>query len=133
MGATSKTNTTTTAAKWTATILFCALTVLTLLVRNNNNNNSSAAVHPEVGRRRLEATNNPINAEPTPYMEDLFADLQARKKLFDDTPAQEIKYWFEYSGALQVWYSYRRKRCCIVIIAKTTCSFSPTRHHSMIK
>lgn len=35
-------------------------------------------------------------------MNDLFADLEAREKLFADTPEQEIKYWFEYSGPLQV-------------------------------
>jgi hypothetical protein len=36
------------------------------------------------------------------FMAPLFADLQARKKLFDDAPPNEIKYWFEYAGPLQV-------------------------------
>jgi hypothetical protein len=35
-------------------------------------------------------------------MDGLFKDLAARKKLFDDTPPEEVKYWFEYAGPLQV-------------------------------
>ena len=36
------------------------------------------------------------------YMNDLNRDLEARKKLFDETPPEEVKYWFEYTGPLQV-------------------------------
>ena len=36
------------------------------------------------------------------YMRKLFDDLTSRKKLFDETPPEEIKYWFEYAGPLQV-------------------------------
>jgi len=39
--------------------------------------------------------------EPS-YMRKLFDDLASRKKLFDETPEEEIKYWFEYAGPLQV-------------------------------
>ncbi len=50
-------------------------------------------------RRRLTS----IMGEKIPsYMNDLNEDLKARKKLFEDTPEEEIKYWFEYSGPLQV-------------------------------
>ena len=50
-------------------------------------------------RRRLTG----VTGEKTPsYMNDLNEDLKARKKLFEDTPEEEIKYWFEYSGPLQV-------------------------------
>lgn len=46
------------------------------------------------------------------YMSKLFEDLSARKKLFEDTPPEEIKYWFEYAGPLQVrkslWVSQTR-------------------------
>jgi hypothetical protein len=38
------------------------------------------------------------------YMDPLMQDLRERKKLFDDTPPEEVKYWFEYSGPLQVSY-----------------------------
>lgn len=36
------------------------------------------------------------------YMEALTKDLRERKKLFDETPPEEVKYWFEYTGPLQV-------------------------------
>lgn len=46
--------------------------------------------------RRLSAT------DPPSYMEDLMDDLKARKKLMEETPPEEVKYWFEYTGPLQV-------------------------------
>jgi len=38
-------------------------------------------------------------------MKALMEDLAARKKLFDETPPEEVKYWFEYTGPLQVSYN----------------------------
>lgn len=29
-------------------------------------------------------------------------DLKERKKLMEETPPEEVKYWFEYTGSLQV-------------------------------
>ena len=50
-------------------------------------------------RRRLTA----VMGETIPsYMNDLMEDLKGRKKLFEETPAEEVKYWFEYTGPLQV-------------------------------
>jgi len=46
-----------------------------------------------------------VTAAETPsYMRKLWEDLTARKKLFEETPEEEIKYWFEYAGPLQVSY-----------------------------
>jgi hypothetical protein len=50
-------------------------------------------------RRRLQQLGE--NRVPS-YMKKLTEDLLARRKLFDDTPPEEVKYWFEYSGPLQV-------------------------------
>ena len=36
------------------------------------------------------------------YLKDLNNDLLSRKQLFEGTPPEEIKYWFEYAGPLQV-------------------------------
>lgn len=36
------------------------------------------------------------------YMEPLMQDLKERKKLMEETPPEEVKYWFEYTGPLQV-------------------------------
>ena len=63
------------------------------------------------GLRHLSADNNSINeisltlahrrlSEATTMLEPLMKDLEDRKKLF--TESQVIKYWFEYTGPLQV-------------------------------
>lgn len=39
------------------------------------------------------------------YMEGLMKDLRERQKLFEETPPEEVKYWFEYTGPLQVRYA----------------------------
>jgi hypothetical protein len=54
--------------------------------------------HDAHHRRRLTAMSDIIPS----YVEPLLTDLKGRKKLFDDTPPEEIKYWFEYAGPLQV-------------------------------
>ena len=57
-------------------------------------------VHVVHGRR---LTTNTISKDAPPsYMKELFEDLKARKKLMEETPPEEVKYWFEYSGPLQV-------------------------------
>jgi len=38
------------------------------------------------------------------YMGELMDDLKSRKKLMEDTPPEEVKYWFEYAGPLQKYY-----------------------------
>lgn len=57
---------------------------------------SSTVANADV-RRRLSS----LSDLPT-YMEGLKQDLDDRKKLFDETPPEEVKYWFEYTGPLQV-------------------------------
>ena len=39
---------------------------------------------------------------PPSYMSDLVDELAERKKLMEETPPEEVKYWFEYTGPLQV-------------------------------
>jgi len=59
-------------------------------------------------RRRLTA----VIGEIIPsYMKELNVDLAERNKLFDDTPPEEVKYWFEYRGPLQKYfYRYSNSR-----------------------
>lgn len=87
-------------AKFALALVFCGLAALTLVQKSHAAENNVAEARQASHRqsRRLEETGTTI----TEYMDDLFADLEARKKLFKDTPEEEIKYWFEYSGALQV-------------------------------
>ena len=59
-------------------------------------------------RRRLM---NVVGDALPSYMDPLMKDLRERKKLFDDTPPEEVKYWFEYTGPLQVSKSV----CCLWI------------------
>mmetsp|Transcript_9084 Transcript_9084/g.17611 ORF Transcript_9084/g.17611 Transcript_9084/m.17611 type:complete len:759 (+) Transcript_9084:385-2661(+) len=54
--------------------------------------------HP---RRRLTAV---VGDVVPSYMDALTKDLKERKKLFDDTPPEEVKYWFEYAGPLQKYF-----------------------------
>jgi len=49
-------------------------------------------------RRRLSMVGDSIPR----YMEGLMKDLRERQKLFQETPPEEVKYWFEYTGPLQV-------------------------------
>jgi hypothetical protein len=69
--------------------------------------------HPFHHRRLLEETTGATTSHdgaaaaaavvpPPPYMMATLQDLDARHALFDGTPPEEIKYWFEYSGPLQV-------------------------------
>lgn len=67
--------------------------------------------------RRLQALGDAVPH----YMTDLMDDLAARKKLFDETPPEEVKYWFEYTGPLQVSRGTRgmmqrglARMCCFV-------------------
>mmetsp|Transcript_23010 Transcript_23010/g.47877 ORF Transcript_23010/g.47877 Transcript_23010/m.47877 type:complete len:154 (+) Transcript_23010:140-601(+) len=48
-------------------------------------------------RRRLQSS----GGSPS-YMEPLFDELKERRKLMEETPPEEVKYWFEYTGPLQV-------------------------------
>ena len=53
---------------------------------------------PDAPRRMLSMVGDTIPS----YMDPLMKDLRERKKLFEDTPPEEVKYWFEYAGPLQV-------------------------------
>ena len=61
--------------------------------------------------RRLSST------DPPSYMTDLFADLKARKKLMEETPPEEVKYWFEYTGPLQVRPFKLSHSCCLFVLS----------------
>jgi hypothetical protein len=70
---------------------------------SSNNSNNSISV--------IDKTAAAAAAAPS-YMQPLFADLRERQKLFIDTPPEEIKYWFEYTGPMQVRliiYGYRKE------------------------
>lgn len=84
--------------------------------RNSNNDNGMAAPSnngyayspPRQVQhgRRLSSANSISKDSPPSYMKNLFDDLKERTKLMTETPADEVKYWFEYTGPLQV-----RRRC----------------------
>lgn len=72
-----------------------------------NANRAALSTHSLVDFRRHLSS---VSHLPT-YMKDLMSDLDARKKLFDETPPEEVKYWFEYTGPLQKYfYRYSRSR-----------------------
>ena len=49
-------------------------------------------------RRQLSMVGDSIPS----YMDGLMKELRERQKLFEETPPEEVKYWFEYTGPLQV-------------------------------
>jgi hypothetical protein len=62
---------------------------------------NAPALASEHGHRRLSESNISLNNPPS-YMTGLMEDLKARRKLMEETPPDEVKYWFEYTGPLQV-------------------------------
>jgi hypothetical protein len=66
--------------------------------KEHHDRSTSSYSPTDTARRRLESVGDNV---PT-YMTSLLEDLNARKKLMDETPANEVKYWFEYTGPLQV-------------------------------
>jgi hypothetical protein len=75
--------------------------------RSHNDGFQDAASVPKHGRRRLLSA---IGDSIPKYMDPLLKDLRERKKLFDETPPEEVKYWFEYTGPLQVCILFGRGR-----------------------
>ena len=68
----------------------------------NNNNNAYSYINWDGHGRRLSSEAKISKENPPSYMKDLFEDLKARTKLMEETPPAEVKYWFEYTGPLQV-------------------------------
>mmetsp|Transcript_5995 Transcript_5995/g.17053 ORF Transcript_5995/g.17053 Transcript_5995/m.17053 type:complete len:811 (+) Transcript_5995:285-2717(+) len=62
---------------------------------------TEGTVQESFPRRRLTAV---IGDVVPSYMDGLTKDLKERKKLFDETPPEEVKYWFEYTGPLQKYF-----------------------------
>ena len=84
--------------KTVAACAFLYSAVNTYNNHNNNNNNVSDERDNSFPRRRLSMVGDDVPY----YMEPMMKDLRERKKLFDETPPEEVKYWFEYTGPLQV-------------------------------
>eukprot|EP00526_Cylindrotheca_closterium_P007086 CAMPEP_0113607150 /NCGR_PEP_ID=MMETSP0017_2-20120614/3230_1 /TAXON_ID=2856 /ORGANISM="Cylindrotheca closterium" /LENGTH=740 /DNA_ID=CAMNT_0000515733 /DNA_START=110 /DNA_END=2332 /DNA_ORIENTATION=- /assembly_acc=CAM_ASM_000147 len=78
--------------KTLAGIAFLASAVTTFV----NNGDES-----EFPRRRLTMV---VGDSVPSYMNHVMKDLKDRKKLFDETPPEEVKYWFEYTGPLQKYF-----------------------------
>jgi hypothetical protein len=70
-----------------------ALLVGTATTFTSNTTDSNSAIH-----RKLLQVGDTIPS----YMNDLMLELKERKKLMEETPPEEVKYWFEYTGPLQV-------------------------------
>ena len=69
----------------------------TMNQRKYANSDSSPSAHN--GGRRLSEIS---KKNPPSYMKELMKDLEARTKLMTETPPEEVKYWLEYIGPLQV-------------------------------
>lgn len=79
------------------------------LLSSTTTTTASRSSHRRLSEKEDRAENDglslPSEARGSPYkkyLEKLFANLHERQKLFTETPANEIKYWFEYNEPLQV-------------------------------
>jgi len=68
---------------------------------NTNSMTMSSSNGSSSNHRRLSDYTS-SSKKPPSYMNGLMDDLKARKKLMEETPLEEVKYWFEYTGPLQV-------------------------------
>lgn len=80
-------------SSWTAIKLLAAAGVFYAALSGKSFSNGV-----DVVPRRLSEVGDSVPS----YMDPLMKDLETREKLFADTPPEEIKYWFEYTGPLQV-------------------------------
>ena len=111
---------------WTALKLILSIGFLTLTYYNNEVRSllptvsSTTTITSDAPRRLLQVDASSSSSESTTttttpsYMTLLMKDLQNRYDLFTNTPPEEIKYWFEYSGPLQV-------RMCVVCDVGVLC------------
>ena len=81
---------------WTAAKLLTAAGVFYGALSGN------AAVNTESKETLVARRLSEVGDSVPSYMGPLMNDLKARQKLFADTPPEEVKYWFEYTGPLQV-------------------------------
>ena len=77
-------------------ILVSSVLLVSAIATFASSQQDNEAASPNSQHRRLLG-----DAIPS-YMEGLMKDLKERKKLFQETPPEEVKYWFEYTGPLQV-------------------------------
>lgn len=62
------------------------------------------SVWADFPHRRLESLVKPDKDYVPSHMLPIMEELVARKKLMEETPKEEIKYWFEYAGPLQKYF-----------------------------
>jgi len=104
---TASTSTTTSSSSRTATVLKCLLAgvllssaVVTYAESTSTQQHQDGNADDNAPRRRLSMLGDSIPS----YLEGLMKDLRERKKLFDETPPEEVKYWYEYTGPLQKYF-----------------------------
>jgi hypothetical protein len=83
-------------------MMAAALLVSAVTTYMNNNNINDSLTFGSSSHRRLTEVGDAIPS----YMHDLMEELKERKRLMEETPPQEVKYWFEYTGPLQVSASF---------------------------
>ncbi len=77
------------------------------MIYSANETNPSPVVSSLQHRRltEVDTTHMPAAAQSSPlapFLAPLYQDLHEREQLFANTPPEEVKYWFEYAGPLQV-------------------------------
>ena len=76
-------------------LLAASVFVLSAISTFTSNSRSEPSIH-----RRLSQVS--VGDTVPSYMGALMKELKERRKLMEETPPEEVKYWFEYTGPLQV-------------------------------
>ena len=97
---TAKATTIMTSLKLAAAGFFFWSALSKVLSNSATTDSSMTVLSAKDEHRRLLAVGDDIPS----YMKNLMNELHNRKKLFEDTPPEEVKYWFEYTGPLQVCF-----------------------------
>jgi len=63
---------------------------------------SNSVSNSSISHRRLTQVS--VGDYMPAYMKSLMDDLKKRRKLMEETPPDEVKYWFEYAGPLQKYF-----------------------------
>jgi hypothetical protein len=98
-------------------LLFSAVSTLRTTFTNGVSESALDVVWSDHPHRRLTSLTKPgKDYEPT-YIKPILDELKERKKLMEETPPEEVKYWFEYAGPLQVsvWFAIQKKITCLML------------------
>ena len=84
-----------------SSLLISAVSTVYQAVNQNDYHPKASNLQYHSTSRRKLAANGSLDSIPS-FITPLLDELREREKLFEETPKEEVKYWFEYTRPLQV-------------------------------